>query len=188
MNGPAGPAPSRKEEIMTSRAKTILAGLALLPAVSCGGAGDKATEIRRIGLDGIAEVITKSNVAFDDRVSADGRGSIRVAVDGPTAVRLAQLGDIDLENAFLIYRASLRTENLDGEAYLEMWCVFEGRGEYYSRNQETALSGTTDWTAMSTPFRLQAGENPDLVRLNLRVNGAGTVWIDDLRLLKRPLQ
>ena len=32
------------------------------------------------------------------------------------------------------------------------------------------------------------GENPDNVKLNLVINGKGTAWIDDIRVLKGPLQ
>lgn len=48
----------------------------------------------------------------------------------------------------------------------------------------TPLSGTTDWTTQETEFFLKAGENPDNVKLNLVINGSGTVWIDEIRLLK----
>ncbi len=37
------------------------------------------------------------------------------------------------------------------------------------------------------PFFLQAGQKPDLIRLNLVVAGKGRVWIDDVRLLRQPL-
>lgn len=169
-------------------AARALAAAVLLSAVACGKPGDGGgIEIRRIGLDSLDDVITKSNVAFDPDISVDGRGSIRVSSRGPASIRLVQLGDIDLEQAVLVYQAALKTRDLDGEAYLEMYCVFHGRGEFYSRGLDQALSGTTDWQTVSTPFRLRAGENPDIVKLNLFVNGAGTVWIDDLRLLKRPL-
>jgi hypothetical protein len=39
---------------------------------------------------------------------------------------------------------------------------------------------------VATPFFLEAGQKPDLIRLNLVVNGTGTVWIDDIRLLRQP--
>ena len=54
-------------------------------------------------------------------------------------------------------------------------------------NDADPLSGTTDWTTRETPFFLQKGENPDNVRMNLVINGKGTVWIDDIRLLMAPL-
>lgn len=174
---------------MAKRTAAILAGIALLAYASCGGAGDDGgIQIRRLGLAGMADVITKSGVSFDGDVTTDGNGSIRVSVNGPATIRIAQLGDIDLEEALLVYQASLRTEQLDGETYLEMYCVFDGRGEYYSRGLDHALSGTNGWRTVSTAFRLRAGENPDGVKLNLRVNGSGTVWIDDIRLLRRPLK
>ena len=174
--------------MMKIGAVRMLLAAALLAVVACGKRGDGGgTEIRRIGLDGMADVITKNNVAFDEETTFDGRGSIRVSVAGPVSIRLVQLGDIDLHRAVLVYQAALKTQDLDGEAYLEMYCLFHGRGEFYSRGLDHALSGTTDWRTVSTPFRLREGENPDIVRLNLFVNGTGTVWIDDIRLLKRPL-
>jgi hypothetical protein len=43
------------------------------------------------------------------------------------------------------------------------------------------------WMTVATPFFLQAGQKPDLIRLNLAVNGTGKVWIDDIRLMRQPL-
>jgi len=37
-----------------------------------------------------------------------------------------------------------------------------------------------------TPFFFKKGENPDNIKLNLIIKGKGTVWIDDIRLLKGP--
>jgi hypothetical protein len=76
---------------------------------------------------------------------------------------------------------------MDGQAYLEMMCHFPGKGEFFSRGLMNPLTGTTDWMTIETPFLLKMGENPDNVKLNLVVNGTGTVWIDDIRLLKGPL-
>jgi len=38
-----------------------------------------------------------------------------------------------------------------------------------------------------TPFFLEAGQKPDLIRLNLVVQGGGRVWIDDVHLTGQPL-
>jgi len=65
-----------------------------------------------------------------------------------------------------------------------MWCHFLGRGEFFSRGLVTPLTGTTDWTTQEIPFLLKEGENPDNVKLNLVIDGKGTAWIDDIRLLK----
>jgi hypothetical protein len=71
-----------------------------------------------------------------------------------------------------------------------MWCHFPGQGEFFSRGPAralTGLTGTTDWTLVETPFVLKQGQKPDNVRLNLVITGKGTVWIDDIRLLRGPL-
>jgi hypothetical protein len=69
-----------------------------------------------------------------------------------------------------------------------MWCHFPGLGEFFSRNPQSAVTGTTNWTSMETVFFLKKGERPDNVKLNLVIGGKGTVWIDDIRLRRGPLQ
>jgi hypothetical protein len=134
------------------------------------------------------EIITQSGVQIDKAVSSDGKGSLRITATEPTVVRLFEVGDIDVANARLIYQAKVRTENVEGKVYLEMWCHFPGKGEFFSRGLQTPLTGTTEWTTEETPFFLQKGENPDNVKLNLIIEGKGTAWIDDIRLLKGPLK
>jgi len=142
-----------------------------------------ATELQRYPLDSLEGVLTQSGVELDAATSSDGKGSLKITASGPTTVRLFETGDVDVENARLLYQAKLRTEGVDGQVYLEMWCHFAGQGEFFSRSLESPLTGTTDWVTEETPFFLQAGQNPDNVKLNLVINGTGTVWVDDIRLL-----
>jgi hypothetical protein len=113
---------------------------------------------------------------------------LKITATEPTVVRLFEVGDIDIENARLIYQAKIRTDNIAGKVYLEMWCNFPGKGEFFSRGLQTPLTGTTNWTREETPFFLKKGENPDNIKLNLVIDGKGTAWIDDIRLMKGPLQ
>jgi hypothetical protein len=145
-------------------------------------------ELKRFPIDSLEGIITQSGVQFDKEVSSDGNGSLKMVATELTAVRLFELGDIDVENARLIYQAKVRTEGVEGQVYLEMWCHFPGKGEFFSRGLQTPLTGTTNWTTEETPFFLKKGENPDNVKLNLVINGKGTAWIDDIRVLKGPLQ
>jgi hypothetical protein len=80
----------------------------------------------------------------------------------------------------------LRTEGVVGEVFLEMWCHFPGQGEFFSRGLQTQLSGDNSWVSQETPFFLNEGENPDNVKINVVIKGSGTVWIDDIKLLKAP--
>jgi hypothetical protein len=160
----------------------------ILIATGCSKPPRQVTELKRFPLDSLEGVVTQSGVQIDKEVSSDGNGSLRITATGPTVARLFELGDIDVENARLIYQAKLRTQGVEGQVYLEMWCHFPGKGDFFSRGLQTPLTGTTNWTTEETPFFLKKGENPDNVKLNLVLNGKGTVWIDDIRLLKAPLQ
>jgi hypothetical protein len=138
-------------------------------------------------MTGALDVVAKDMVQMDNAISSDGNGAARIHVDAPTTIRLYETGDLDVENARLIYQARLRTEGVEGRVYLEMWCSFPGKGEFFSRALQSPLTGTTEWTSQETPFFLKPGENPENVKLNVVIDGKGTVWIDDIKLTKGPL-
>jgi len=154
--------------------------------ISCSKSSQRVLELKRFPVDSLAEIITQSGVQLDKEISSDGNGSLKITAAEPTAVRLFEVRDIDIDNARLIYQAKVRTEGVKGQVYLEMWAHFPGRGEFFSRGLQTPLTGTTNWTAEEIPFFLKKGEKPDFVKLNLVINGKGTAWIDDIRLLKAP--
>jgi len=156
--------------------------------VGCSKPSKQVAELKRFPIDNLEEIITQSDVQIDKEISSDGNGSLRITTTKFTVVRLFEIEDIDIENARLIYQARVRTESVVGQVYLEMWCHFPGKGEFFSRGLQTPLTGTTDWTTEETPFFLKKGEKPDNIKLNLVVNGEGTAWIDDIRLLKGPLR
>ncbi len=162
----------------------------LVTLVGCGQQTGDATveEIARFPLDSLEGVLTRSGIELDSEVTSDGNGSVRITAVGQTVARLFEVPDPGVENARLLYRARLRTENVAGQVYLEMWCHFEGKGEFFSRGLHSPLSGSVDWTTQEIPFFLQAGENPDLLKLNVVVTGPGSVWVDDIVLSKGPLQ
>jgi len=145
-----------------------------------------SSELMRFPMDGVAGLLTRTGVAFDKDVSTDQNGSLRINAAERTTVHLYETGDLGVEDARLVYRAKLRSKDVAGKVYLEMMCHFPGKGDYFSRALDTALSGTTGWTAQETPFALKPGEKPDSIKLNVVVEGPGVVWIDDLRLIKEP--
>jgi hypothetical protein len=145
--------------------------------------------LKHYSLDSMEGIIEQDKVTIDKQISCDGNGSLRIEATEATAIRIFDTGKMDVENARLICRARLRTENVKGEVYISMECSLP-RGEHYSSEATTVplLTGTTDWTTQETSFLLKKGEKPDNVKLTLIKNGEGTVWIDDVRLLKGPLK
>lgn len=107
-----------------------------------------------------------------------------IDTDEPGVVRLFEVADVQVERCQLAYRASMKSQGFSGRAYLEMWCRLPGRGEFFSRGLTQPLSGTTEWSSFQVPFRLKQGQRPDLIKLNVVVEGQGKVWIKDVELLK----
>ena len=168
---------------------TIMFFACLSVAFACESSTKPAevVELECFPADTMDGVISKTVVQIDKVITSDGNGSLKMTVDKPTTIKLYETGDIDIENARLIYQAKVRTEDAEGPVYIEMWCNFPGHGEFFSRALQSPLSGSNDWSSMGAPFLLKKGQNPDNIRINIVINGKGTAWIDDICLLKAPL-
>lgn len=182
MNGLPGGFPLIRVMPVRQIALYVFAAI-LFSTVGCDQSPKQVAQLNSFPIDNLDGIPTQLGVQFDERVSSDGNGSLRVIATGPTVVRLFELGDIDIEDACLLYRAEIRTESMDGQVYLEMLCHFPGKGEFFSRGLESPLTGSTEWITQEVSFFLKKGENPDNIKLNLVVNGKGTAWIDDIRIL-----
>jgi hypothetical protein len=126
-----------------------------------------------------------TTIQSDSDVKTEGRASIRITTLHPTSICLGEVTDLNIENAKLIFKASVKSD-LDGVAFLEMW-AHVGGGRYFSRGMNDPVEGKTDWKSIRTPFLFQTGQRPEKVTLNLVINGKGTVWIDEVVLSKAPL-
>jgi hypothetical protein len=152
--------------------------LSLLAALGATGAEQKTETLKKFSSSDL--VISKDLKITEDKAwLAD--------CSKPQVYRLFEVADPGVEQCRVIYRARLKTEGLEGKAYLEMWCRFPGKGEFFSRGLANPVSGSNDWASYETPFFLKKGEKPDLIKLNLVVEGKGKVWINDVELLKAPL-
>jgi hypothetical protein len=161
--------------------------LAALVGLGCSRQTAETVQLVNYAITNTDGLVTRAGIFLDPDVTNDGNGSLRVTAAEPTTYRLYETGDLDIENARLTYQAKLRTADIDGQVYIEMWCHFPGKGDFFSRALHDPLSGTVEWTQQETPFFLKRGENPDNVKLNLVVNGSGTVWIDDIKLVRSSL-
>ena len=156
---------------------TIVIILALISGVAM------AEDLRKLSLEDAASIGT--TIQTDSEVKTEGQSSVRITTKHPTTVCLGEIIGLDVENARLLYTAKVKSD-LDGVAFLEMW-AHVGGGQYFSRGMTDPIKGKSDWMSIQTPFMFQKGQNPDLVILNLVINGKGTVWIDDIVLSKAPL-
>jgi hypothetical protein len=167
---------------------SLAIALSLLAVWACSDPPGEVVSLRHYPVSDLEGVLTRTGVELDTSVTSDGNGSLRIRAEAPTTVRLYETGDVDVENSRLTFKAHLRTEDLEGRAYLEMWAAFEGQGEFFSRALDQPLSGTVEWSTQETPFFLKRGENPSNVKLNLVIDGTGTAWVDDIQLVQGPLR
>ena len=151
--------------------------------ISCSLQTNKK-ELKHYSVDNLNGIITQSGIKFDERVSSDGNGSIKIDATVPVLIQLYSIDDLNADDTQLIYEAKIKSESLIGQAYLEMWCVFNDKGEFFSRGFDSVISGTADWKTITTVFNLRKNEKPDQIKLNLVVSGLGVVWIDDISLSK----
>lgn len=130
-----------------------------------------------------------ADAVFDPNVSQDGGGSLRVESDQGGRLRLYELEDLGVVQGALVYTGFLRSRGLAGKAMLEMWCrPAEGEAAFV-RSAAQAVAGDSDWTPQEIRFsRPELCRNPVSIELNVLIQGAGTVWIDDLRLWSVPVE
>jgi hypothetical protein len=143
------------------------------------------TELRKLALDDASSLGT--TVSTDPAVKQEGNGSVKISTLWPTTICLTEVQELNVENARLIYLAKVKSEKLEGTAFLEMWCNV-GDGQYFSRGMNSVVTGNMDWRTLQTHFFLQPGQSVKKATLNIVINGKGTVWVDDVHLLKEPLK
>ena len=144
-------------------------------------------EIARFPLNSLSELASPDDFTIDTAVTTDTVGSARLDATEPIAVTLLELTDLDAQNATLTFEARLRSQDLEGLAHLEMEVFLPEQEPIQLPGLGRMASGTTEWVVATSSFYFQPGQQPEAVRLNLVVDGAGTVWVDEVRLLRTPL-
>ena len=131
-------------------------------------------------------VVLKSFSASDRTISQAvtnaSDGSWLIDSQQTQVVRLFEVPVSEIDDCVVFYRAKLKSENLQGRAFLEMWCLMAGGGEFFSRGLDNVVTGTNNWASFATPFFLKKGERPEMFRLNISIEGKGKLWIKDVEL------
>jgi predicted Ser/Thr protein kinase len=172
--------------------RRYFSGLALLWTVSLVLLAASIFGVIRAGKIARTPVVTMTPVPVkefgpeDKPISAEvtaTNGVWSVTASGTQTFKLFEVPDPQKQQCVLSYRAQMKSDDLVGRAYLEMWCRFPGQGEFFSRGLDRPMNGASNWSEFHTDFLLRSGQQPDLVWLNLVVEGKGTVEIQNVRLL-----
>jgi hypothetical protein len=133
------------------------------------------------------KTFTTSDQTIDQNLTTEEDGWYLGSREDQT-VRLFEVHSADVEQCMLTYRVKLKTQDFSGRAYLEMWCRLPGRGEFFSKGLQHPVTGTNDWASYEIPFFLKKGQRPDLIKLNIVVEGKGELWMKEAELLQTPLK
>ncbi|HOZ45584.1 MAG TPA: hypothetical protein PLO37_08395 [Candidatus Hydrogenedentes bacterium] len=126
--------------------------------------------------EGVTVTVEKGN-------AVEGRACFRVEYTGyvPVSIPLLEMQDPRPEDRRLICEAQLRSKDLKAPAYIEMLCTFP-QGVYFGRGLNESLTGTQDWQRATTSFFYGPKDLPSRVQVGVRMEGAGTVWVDNIRM------
>ena len=127
-------------------------------------------------------------IAQTDIAADAATGGWLITARSAQSFRLFEVPLQKAEQCMLTYRAQMKTQDLAGKAYLELWCRVPGRGEFFSKGIANAASGSSSWASYEVPFFLRKAQVADMVRLNLAVEGQGTIWVKDIQLLSTALR
>ncbi|MCG9894869.1 MAG: hypothetical protein MH204_05295 [Fimbriimonadaceae bacterium] len=114
-------------------------------------------------------------------------GDLVIESSAPRTVRLFEMAGPGVEQCLAVCRARIASDLQEGRAYLEMWCRFPGKGEFFSKAFDQALTGRTDFSTVECRFILKKNQQPDLIKINLVVEGRGTIRMNEIELLSVPM-
>lgn len=145
---------------------------------------DPPSQIDARACDGLKGVLNPERLASDEQVFCEGQGSLRMTAEMPTTYRLYEIPYPPAENADLLLKAKVRGQDLAGGVSLQMVVTFPSGGEVPVQG---ASISPTDWQEAEVTAAIPPGQKASKVGVNLLVDAmGGTVWVDDIRLVKVP--
>jgi hypothetical protein len=133
--------------------------------------------------------VTDDPHTIDRAVSSDGNGSLRIDATGEQIVNLYRIWgeEEDLSFRRLVYAADVRTEDVRGDVFLVMQAGVTSvpGGSMAVVGNAGAIRGTNDWATLEAAAGNPGGSRLLETTLQLHIGGPGTVWIDNVKLIKR---
>jgi hypothetical protein len=118
--------------------------------------------------------------------------AITIDTKWPTTICITtvDLKDKHFDQTTMTFSAEMKSGDLTGAAYLEMWLHVPGSPKNYfiSRGLLRPLQKTSPltWSTFETSFTLSKNQVPDQAILNLVISGKGAVWLRNVKLTHKP--
>ncbi len=116
------------------------------------------------------------------------------AVPGKQRHLLVVLPEPGIGSSVYAVKGTIRYQNVQGEAYLQLDNDFGERGTYFTKGIAPDgplgnITGSSDWRSFVLPFYANSGSQagaetlyPELLTLSLYLPGTGTVWVRDVEV------
>jgi hypothetical protein len=144
------------------------------------------------------ELAQRHELSGGEVISMDGTSVLKIenTNNTPLKVQLFRIQNPSISNLTYAIIGQVKYENVQGDAYLEMWNYFSPlqpglpEGQYFSRTLGTSgemekITGTSDWRKFSLPFdRTGASGLPTRLEINIYLSEHGTVYLRPMKLVE----
>lgn len=164
----------------------VLALAVSLAAVGCKEKVEPPKEIDAFNCDTTDRFLSPEAASLDTSGTAEGTGCFKFVVAEPATHPLFEV-KFPGEGAKFTFQFKMRVSDFLGDAYGLMAVHYASGGKQEIKNYDRALGATSDWVPMELSWTVQKGQKVDSLILSAALNGTGTVWVDDVHLIKTPL-
>ena len=131
-------------------------------------------------------------------LTIDGKAALKISNTNDTAlaVQILKIQKPPITRTLYAITGEAKYENVQGDAYLEMWNFFPPakpggpEGQFFSRTlglsgEMGKITGSSDWRAVKLPFdRTGSTASPTRLEVNLLLPGKGTVYLTGFKLVE----
>lgn len=164
-----------------------------LPNLQFRREADDAEGVRSLAVYDWHELDAKGALKDGVVEKAAGRTVLKIESlqDEPLQVRLLTIENPPISAKRYAVRGEIRYENVQGEAYMEMWNDFP-RGRFFSRTLNEPgsgpmgqITGNSDWRPFIIPFdQMGIANSPNRIEVNLHLPSRGVVFVGTLELIE----
>jgi len=165
----------------------VFLSAALLIVAACNKKAEPPKEIDFFSCDTADRFLSPDAATLDSgSAAAEGAACFKFVVEQPATLPLFEV-KFPGEAAKFTIRFKMRVKDFLGDAYGLMAVNYASGGKQEIKNYDKALGATSDWVPMELSWTVQKGQKVDSLVLSAALSGTGTVWVDDVHVIRAPL-
>lgn len=172
-----------------TRIALMLTLVVLALAFGCKKKADPPKQIDSFNCDTPDRLISGDFAAVDGEGAAEGKGCLIMVADQPKTVALFEVKNPGDGGAKFIVQFKMKVQGFLGDAYGQMNVSFDSGGKQEINNRECcALGADSDWIPMTLAWEVKdKSKKVSAISLYAVLNGSGTAWVDDVKVIRAPL-